>query len=100
MKESDSIMQAFAQSRELAPESEEVQALVAKWQDFISARYYTCTDEILEAWTDVHSRRTFYGEHRPFRRRNGGADVESDCLLCEPQKKQRINSLKYKTKYR
>ncbi|MDY5525221.1 MULTISPECIES: TipAS antibiotic-recognition domain-containing protein [Eisenbergiella] len=48
MKESDSIMQAFAQSRELAPESEEVQALVAKWQDFISARYYTCTDEILE----------------------------------------------------
>ena len=31
-----------------------------------------------------------------FRGRNGGADGESDCLLCEPQKKQRIKGPKYK----
>lgn len=55
MKESDSILQAFAESRELPPESEEVQALTARWQDFISASYYTCTDEILEGLGQMYT---------------------------------------------
>ena len=42
MKESDSIMQALHRAGSLRRSLREVQALVAKWQDFISARYYTC----------------------------------------------------------
>lgn len=30
-----------------SPETEEAQALVKKWQDFITENYYTCTNEIL-----------------------------------------------------
>lgn len=45
----DSLMAEFAQckSNGLAPEDAETQALVKKWQDFISANYYNCTKEIL-----------------------------------------------------
>lgn len=45
----DSLMAEFAQckSNGLAPENAETQALVKKWQDFISANYYNCTKEIL-----------------------------------------------------
>ncbi|MBR2954710.1 MAG: MerR family transcriptional regulator [Ruminococcus sp.] len=45
----DSLMAEFAQckSKGLAPENAETQALVKKWQDFISANYYNCTKEIL-----------------------------------------------------
>ena len=45
----DSLMAEFAQckSNGFAPENAETQALVKKWQDFISANYYNCTKEIL-----------------------------------------------------
>ena len=43
----DSIMGEFAKYRGLSPEDETVQALVAKWQAFITAHYYECTKEIL-----------------------------------------------------
>lgn len=42
------ILKAFANNMHKAPDSEEVQALVKKWQDFISARFYNCTNEILK----------------------------------------------------
>jgi DNA-binding transcriptional MerR regulator len=45
--ESDAILKAFAQSRSKPADSEEVQALVKQWQDYITARFYNCTDEIL-----------------------------------------------------
>lgn len=48
MQQSNSIMQAFADCRDLEPGSGQVQELVARWQDFISSSYYECTDEILE----------------------------------------------------
>ncbi len=44
----NSIMQAFADCRDLSPESGEVQELAARWQAYISSSYYDCTDEILE----------------------------------------------------
>ena len=39
----------FADSKRngFAPESQKTQALVKKWQDFITENYYTCTKEIL-----------------------------------------------------
>ena len=43
----EALMQAFAQVRDLPPEDERVQALVARWQAHITAHFYTCTDEIL-----------------------------------------------------
>ena len=41
------ILCEFGKRRALAPDSPEAQALVKKWQDYISASYYTCTKEIL-----------------------------------------------------
>ena len=77
----NSIMQAFAQSRELAPESEEVQALVAKWQDFISARYYTCTDEILEGLGQMYTADERFTENID-RFGEGTAEQMSKAIAC------------------
>lgn len=38
---------SFGVNRRLAPDSEEAQELVKKWQDTISTSFYHCTDEIL-----------------------------------------------------
>ena len=43
----DALMRAFAKVRDLSPEDERVQALVARWQAHITEHFYTCTDEIL-----------------------------------------------------
>lgn len=43
----DSIMAEFAKHRDLSPEDETVQALVARWQSYITTHYYECTKEIL-----------------------------------------------------
>ena len=45
----DSLMAEFAECMKngVAPDSDEAQALVKKWQDYISNNYYTCTNEIL-----------------------------------------------------
>lgn len=45
--ESDAIFQAFADSRDLSPADPQVQVLVKRWQDFISAHHYPCSKEIL-----------------------------------------------------
>ncbi|MBW9147123.1 MerR family transcriptional regulator [Clostridium sp. CM028] len=43
------ILKAFATNmNNKAPDSEEVQALVKEWQSFITARWYNCTNEILQ----------------------------------------------------
>ena len=41
------ILQAIGERRTLAPDSAEVQALVKRWQDYITKTYYQCTNEIL-----------------------------------------------------
>lgn len=41
------IMKAFADHREKAADSAEVFALVKRWQNYITASYYKCTNEIL-----------------------------------------------------
>ena len=38
----------------LAPDSREAQALVKKWQDFITENYYTCTKEILAGLGEMY----------------------------------------------
>ena len=43
----EELMQAFAKVRDLPPEDERVQTLVARWQAYITDNYYACTDEIL-----------------------------------------------------
>ena len=47
-KETEDIFKAFADNRDKSPSSQEVQQLVKRWQDFITKRYYQCTDEILQ----------------------------------------------------
>ena len=41
------LLREFGRNRSLAPDSPEAQALVKKWQDYITAHFYTCTKEIL-----------------------------------------------------
>ncbi len=50
------LIEAFAQcmKKGIAPESGEAKALVRKWQDFITAGYYTCTDEILAGLGEMY----------------------------------------------
>lgn len=45
--EAAEILHEFGQNRLLAPDSPQAQALVQKWQGYITANYYTCTKEIL-----------------------------------------------------
>lgn len=47
-EESKSIFKAFAENIDKAPDSGEVQKLVKKWQEFITKRFYKCTNEILQ----------------------------------------------------
>lgn len=46
-EEADAIFAAFAAAMDKGPESPEAQALVDRWQAYISAHYYPCTDQIL-----------------------------------------------------
>lgn len=41
------ILQEFGKNRVIQPDSKEAQALVKKWQDYITANFYRCTKEIL-----------------------------------------------------
>ncbi len=51
----NSLMADFAQcSNRFAPESNEAQALVKKWQDYITENYYTCTKEILAGLGEMY----------------------------------------------
>lgn len=45
--EGEAILQEFGENRNIQPESKEGQALVKKWQDYITANFYNCTKEIL-----------------------------------------------------
>lgn len=45
--EANEIFKAFADNKGKAPESEEVQELVKRWQNHITKNYYNCTKEIL-----------------------------------------------------
>lgn len=45
--EGDAILKAFGQNRNKPADSAEMQALVKQWQDYITARFYECTDETL-----------------------------------------------------
>lgn len=46
-EKSDAIMRDFAKHIGEAPDSEDVQELVGRWQQFITDTYYDCTKEIL-----------------------------------------------------
>ncbi len=45
--EGSDILQEFGKNRHLDPASREAQALVKKWQDYITANFYNCTNVIL-----------------------------------------------------
>ena len=45
--EANEIFKTFADNKDKAPESEEVQELVKRWQSHITKNYYNCTKEIL-----------------------------------------------------
>ena len=52
----DRLIDEFAECKRsgFAPHSSEAQALVKKWQDFITENYYTCTKEILSGLGEMY----------------------------------------------
>ena len=48
------ILKAFGENRRLDPAGEEAQALVKKWQDHITANFYTCTKPILACLGEMY----------------------------------------------
>lgn len=46
-EEGTEILKLFGQNRNLKPDSEEAQKLVKRWQEYITANFYHCTNEIL-----------------------------------------------------
>lgn len=46
--EGSELFKAFAMHMNQAPDSHEVQTLVKQWQDYITDKFYHCTNEILE----------------------------------------------------
>ena len=55
--EGDAIMKEFAECRAggAKPSDEAAQRLVKKWQDYITANYYTCTREILSGLAQMYT---------------------------------------------
>lgn len=47
-KEGKDILKAFADNMDKTPHNQEVQALVKQWQNFITARFFNCTNKILQ----------------------------------------------------
>lgn len=54
-KESKKILKAFADNMDKAPDSKEVQELVSNWQNFITERFYKCSNEILQGLGAMYS---------------------------------------------
>lgn len=53
----ESLMSEFAKCKNggASPDSEKAQALVKKWQDFITDNFYTCTKEILSGLGEMYA---------------------------------------------
>jgi DNA-binding transcriptional MerR regulator len=54
-QEGADILKAFADNMDKAPDSDDIQALVKRWQDFITSRFYNCTKEILSCLSAMYT---------------------------------------------
>lgn len=54
----DEIFKAFAEAAGSAPGDREVQELVRRWQEYITANYYKCSDEVLLGLAEMYILRT------------------------------------------
>lgn len=52
--EGSDILREFGENRHLDPASKEAQALVKKWQEFITANFYNCTKPILSCLGEMY----------------------------------------------
>lgn len=71
--EGTEILKEFAENRQLPPDSEKVQKLVKKWQNYITKNFYKCTDEILAGLGIMYSQDKRFTENID---RNGTGTVE------------------------
>lgn len=54
-EEGERLLKGFGEIRSLSPDCKEAQALVAQWQAYITASFYTCTEEILSSLGDMYT---------------------------------------------
>ncbi len=79
----NALMEIFAEFgavRHLAPESQEVQALTAKLQAFISQHYYTCTPQILQGLGQMYAAGGHMTQNIDAVGGNGTAKLVSDAI--------------------
>lgn len=61
--EGAAILNEFGKKRSLAPDSTDAQALVKKWQTYITAHYYNCTKEILSCLGQMYVGDERFAQH-------------------------------------
>ena len=53
--EGEQLLQEFGNARKMQPDSAEAAALVKRWQDYITANFYKCSNEILSSLGEMYS---------------------------------------------
>ena len=79
----DSIMAEFAACRKSgsSPDSDEAKQLVKKWQDHITANFYTCKNEILAGLGEMYIADERFMENID-KRGEGTAQFMCDAIRC------------------
>lgn len=77
----DEIFKAFAEAVGSAPGDREVQELVRKWQEYITANYYKCSDEILASLAEMYAADDRFKDYLDSFG-EGTAQLMSDAIKC------------------
>ena len=77
----DEIFKAFAEAAGSAPGDREVQELVRRWQEYITANYYKCSDEVLLGLAEMYTADSRFKDYLDSFG-EGTAQLMSDAIKC------------------
>lgn len=77
----DEIFKAFAEAAGSAPDDREVQELVRRWQEYITANYYKCSDEVLLGLAEMYTADSRFKDYLDSFGA-GTAQLMSDAIKC------------------
>ena len=77
----DEIFKAFAEAAGSAPGDREVQELVRRWQEYITANYYKCSDEVLLGLAEMYTADSRFNDYLDSFG-EGTAQLMSDAIKC------------------
>lgn len=87
MEGAQEIFDALARCMEQGPGSAEAQALIARWQRYITTHFYECTDEILKGLGEMYTGDERF-QHNIDRTKPGLAEFIKNAIIifCEKRK--------------